>query len=241
MNLLKFDLNIWYVGGSFMITPFTSFIKSDISMGDNTIVSDSFAIKRYIHISNHSYGLVISIESWVHKLLSLAGVSGPVKSHPPTPSLVHGAPPLAMATLFMPLGLTLEFVIWFAWAFAKVFALRLGFCPFFFLRGVWCLGGHIVFYEIVYYCHHANVRWPYIHTYEYFLYIYLHWYWPLKFANWPFRWLALSHTKSVHITLRVYIYIYYCNESCPISNVRIYIYPHIDMTEIWQERVSTHM
>lgn len=32
-----------------MITPFTSFIESDISMGDNTIVSDSFAIKRYIY------------------------------------------------------------------------------------------------------------------------------------------------------------------------------------------------
>jgi len=83
----------------------------------------------------------------VHKLLSLAGVSGPVKSHPPTPSLVHGAPPLALATLFMPLGLTLEFVIWFAWAFAKVFALRLGFCPFFFAGGVVLVGPYRILWN----------------------------------------------------------------------------------------------
>jgi len=43
---------------------------SYVTMGDNTLPSDSFAINRS---PDRSYGLVIWIESWVHKLLSLAG------------------------------------------------------------------------------------------------------------------------------------------------------------------------
>jgi len=47
-------------------------------------------------------------------------------------------------------------------------------------------------------------------------------------------WLLVTQKSSKCDS--VCIYFYCCNESCPISNVHTYVYPHIDMTDIWQRR-----